>query len=185
MYVKSTKEVLADSFRELAVKKPVSKITVTGIAENCGMTPQTFYNHFTDKFDLIAWIYNTDMEKGLRSCRAERRGWRAALAERVAYFAQNRDFITNALKHTRGQDAFARQIAQAHIDAVCEEARRVSGAEQLSEDTVNVIRVYCFGASGYLFAWLFDNMPLPQEKLVALLDRCMPEPLRAILDGKL
>ena len=181
MYVKSTKELLADSFRELAVKKPVSKITVTGIAENCGMTPQTFYNHFADKYALIAWIYSTDMRNGLRSRSEE--GWRSALAERVAYFARNRDFITNALRHTSGQDAFSRQVAQTHIEAVCEMARRASGAEQLSEDTVNAIRLYCYGANGFLFVWLLDNMPLPQDKVVELLDRCMPEPLRACLAG--
>lgn len=181
MYVKSTKELLADSFRELAVKKPVSKITVTGIAEKCGMTPQTFYNHFADKYALIAWIYSTDMRNGMRSRSEE--GWRSALAERVAYFARNRDFITNALRHTSGQDAFARQMARLHIEALSEKVRRASGASQLSEDISNIIRLYCYGANGFLIAWLFDNMPLPQEKVVELLDRCMPEPLRACLAG--
>lgn len=181
MYVKSTKELLADSFRELAVKKPVSKITVTGIAENCGMTPQTFYNHFSDKYALIAWIYNTDLQNGMRS-RGEN-SWRSALAERVAYFARNRDFIVNALRNTRGQDAFAHQLTRLHIEALSEKARKASGAEQLPEDIFNAIRVYCYGANGFLISWMIDNMPLPQEKVVELLDRCMPEPLRAYLDG--
>ena len=33
---KTAKEILADSFRELAEKKPVDKITVPEIVENCG-----------------------------------------------------------------------------------------------------------------------------------------------------
>lgn len=178
MHVKTTKELLAESLRELAAKKPIDKITVTSIAENCAMTPQTFYNHFADKYDLIAWIYNTDLQAALRRGREAGRGWRETLAGWVAYMARNRDFITNALKHTRGQDAFARQVALAHIEAMCEAARARDGTEQLPEDIVNLIKLYCYGTGGFLFEWLFDNMPIPQAKLVELLDRAMPEPLR-------
>ena len=181
MHVKTTREILADSFRELAAKKPISKITVTSIAENCAMTPQTFYNHFADKYDLISWIYNTDLQKVLERHREAGLGWREILAAWVGYFAKNRDFIMNALKHTRGQDAFARQVALAHIGALSAEVRKKTASEQLPEELLNAIKVYCYGANGFLYEWLFDNMPIPQEKMVELLDRCMPEPLRAFL----
>ena len=52
---KTAKEILAESFRELAEKKKVDKITVRDIAENCGYSTTTFYRHFKDKYDLIVW----------------------------------------------------------------------------------------------------------------------------------
>lgn len=55
---KTTKELLGESIHELAQKKPVDKITVREITDNCGMAPATFYRHFHDKYELIAWIYN-------------------------------------------------------------------------------------------------------------------------------
>jgi AcrR family transcriptional regulator len=57
----SAKELLAASFRELAEKKAIDKITVREIAENCGYSPATFYRQFRDKYDLIAWDYTRDM----------------------------------------------------------------------------------------------------------------------------
>ena len=54
---KTTKEILAESFQELAANKRIDKITITEITSNCGMSQPTFYNHFKDKYDLIVWIY--------------------------------------------------------------------------------------------------------------------------------
>lgn len=38
MKKKTTKELLADSFLELAEKVPINKITIANIAENCEVT---------------------------------------------------------------------------------------------------------------------------------------------------
>lgn len=46
---KTTKEILADSFREIAEKKSVDKITIQEIVDNCEYSPATFYRHFKDK----------------------------------------------------------------------------------------------------------------------------------------
>ena len=44
---KTTKEILGESVHELAAKKPIDKITVREIVENCGLSPATFYITFT------------------------------------------------------------------------------------------------------------------------------------------
>ena len=54
---KTAKEILAESFRELAESKSVDKITVPEIVENCGYSKTTFYRLFKDKYDLMAWDY--------------------------------------------------------------------------------------------------------------------------------
>ena len=53
---KTAKEILAESFRELAGSKQVDKITVPDIVENCGYSKTTFYRLFKDKYELMAWI---------------------------------------------------------------------------------------------------------------------------------
>ena len=60
MIRKTTKDILAESFLELAENKRIDKITITEITSNCGMSQPTFYNHFKDKYDLIVWIHIRD-----------------------------------------------------------------------------------------------------------------------------
>ena len=52
---KTAKEILTDSFREIAALKSVDKITIQEIVDNCGYSSATFYRYFKDKYDLIAW----------------------------------------------------------------------------------------------------------------------------------
>ena len=40
----STKELLAESLKELAKFKAVDKITIKELTKNCGLTSPTFYN---------------------------------------------------------------------------------------------------------------------------------------------
>ena len=54
---KTAKEILAESFREVAEHRPIDKITIQEIVDNCGYSPATFYRQFRDKYDLIAWDY--------------------------------------------------------------------------------------------------------------------------------
>lgn len=52
-----TKLWIADKMREIMKRKPLSKIRVTEICEAAGIERPTFYYHFTDKYDLVAWIF--------------------------------------------------------------------------------------------------------------------------------
>lgn len=53
----NSKELLAKSLLQLAKTKPLHKITVTEIAQNCSLTREAFYYHFADKYELMLWIY--------------------------------------------------------------------------------------------------------------------------------
>ena len=53
-----TKYKLAESVKECMKTAPVDKITVKEIVEGCGVTRQTFYRNFLDKYDLINWYFD-------------------------------------------------------------------------------------------------------------------------------
>ena len=65
---KTTKEILAESFRELARSKPVDKITVPDIIKNCGYSKTTFYRLFKDKYSLMAWDYAQKLQEIVGQC---------------------------------------------------------------------------------------------------------------------
>ena len=50
-----TKRALSEAFSELLKEKPFEQITVTEIARKAGLNRQTFYYHFRDLYDLIAF----------------------------------------------------------------------------------------------------------------------------------
>lgn len=48
--------LLAESFKELAQKEPIDKITIKEITDKAGVIRPTFYNHFQDKYELLEII---------------------------------------------------------------------------------------------------------------------------------
>lgn len=55
-----TKKALALSLKKLMNEFSLDKITVKGIALQCGVNRQTFYYHFKDIYKLIEWIYTEE-----------------------------------------------------------------------------------------------------------------------------
>ena len=52
---KVTKRALEQSLKNLLLKKPLTKITIGDITEDCGINRMTFYYHFKDIYDLVEW----------------------------------------------------------------------------------------------------------------------------------
>ena len=59
-----TKRALEASLKNLLLKKPLSKITINDITEDCGINRMTFYYHFKDIYDLVDWILRRGRQKG-------------------------------------------------------------------------------------------------------------------------
>ena len=181
MQRKSKKEVLVKSLRELALQRPISKITISDITNNCGLSQPTFYHYFKDKYDLIAWAYITDAESIMRKIGVDGYEWRDTLYDAARYFDEHRSFAVNALKHTSGRDAFMRQMERINIDLLCNEIRKTIMTEKIPEDILDMVKIYCYGTVRMLCEWLIDDIPTAPEKLAEAMEKCLPSPLKAYL----
>lgn len=52
----NTKKMFAASLKGFMEKKPLSKITVSEIVNDCGVNRKTFYYHFEDIYALLKWM---------------------------------------------------------------------------------------------------------------------------------
>lgn len=64
-----TKRALEQSLKNLLLKKPLAKITINDITEDCGINRMTFYYHFKDIYDLVEWSCLEDARKRLKKRR--------------------------------------------------------------------------------------------------------------------
>lgn len=56
-----TKERLAASLKRAMQKKPFDRITVKELLDDCDISRPTFYYHFEDIYDLMKWMFETEM----------------------------------------------------------------------------------------------------------------------------
>ena len=60
------REKLARAVKVEMEHAPLDKITVTQIVERAGLTRQTFYRNFQDKYDLVNWHFEQLAQKSFK-----------------------------------------------------------------------------------------------------------------------
>ena len=56
-----TKRLIANGFKALLLRYPFEKISIMMITNEADIRRPSFYNHFQDKYDLLAWIVENDV----------------------------------------------------------------------------------------------------------------------------
>ena len=179
----TTKEVLAASIMELAKTKSVDKISIKEIVQNCGLTATTFYNHFQDKYQLLAWIYNRNIEELLADTKSPI-NWQAALIACCTPLQENRAFYKNVLKNTAGQTSFRYQTNDYAIALWMEYIRKREGWQEVPDAISFYFRFYMRALSEAINDWFLDGEKMPVEELAARIDAAMPEPLKPYLRNR-
>ncbi len=176
----STRDLLAASLQELSRSSPVDKISVRQIADNCGLTATTFYNHFENKYALMAWIYNRKVEQVIDGI-GSRWGWQYALYEFAALLEEDRTFYSNALTNTEGMLSFRRSTNDAAIERIRQRLVALHGEQP--GDVLFLVKFYMRAVSDSIEAWFLRGRGRePLSELVRLMMLGMPQQLRALLE---
>lgn len=99
-----TKKRIAKAFKDLLLKEPFDKISIVDIMENAHIRRQTFYNHFIDKYQLLDWIFENDLQEYITDNLNFISG-RQLLKELFFYFEQEKNFYVH-LFDIKGQNNF-------------------------------------------------------------------------------
>lgn len=157
-----TKKALAAAIKELMAERPLNKISVGDICEQCSMNRKSFYYHFKDKYDLVNWVFYTEfveqlMQEGMES------PW-GFLQSICTYFYDNRAFYVNALEQT-GQNSFSEYFAE-----VMRPILQIHYTDLLDEDDDAHDFYATFYTDAFLTAikrWLREDS-MPPERFVRL-----------------
>lgn len=175
---KTTKDILAESFLELAETKRIDKIRVSDITGNCGMSAPTFYNHFKDKYDLMVWIYVRDVKPVISQIGDSNFNWTDTLHEAAQYYWKNKEFVVNALKHTSGHDSILFLVQRINTEQMVSAVRKRLLTERLSDEIMGLIKVYVYGTVNIMLEWLLGQNDYTVGQIVDIWDKSLPELLR-------
>lgn len=178
---KTAKELLAESFRELAQKKSIDKITVRDITVNCGYSSATFYRQFKDKYDLIAWAYSRDLAQIMKQITFDEFSWKQTLSDAADYYKEHEEYLSNLLLHTSGYVSFIRNMTEINYNALKSCIMGSENIRELDETTDMYIRGYCLGTVSLTCEWILGKYKASPGKLAEIYDNFLPGPLRQYL----
>lgn len=152
-----TKQAFADALKTLLAGKELEKIRVAELCALCGAERPTFYYHFRDKYDLVAWIYEQDYRRAVR-----RSGGKydiAHLERFLEIIRQEQVFYRKACaEHT--QNALIPHIYSSYMDTMGRILRCISGTPALSGEGEFALRFSAHAWIGCLLDWIFERTSL-------------------------
>ena len=178
---KTAKEILTDSFQELAAEKSIDKITIQEIVDNCGYSPATFYRHFKDKYDLIAWEHTRAIAKIVDKTVADDYQWKQTLYDGARLYNENKEYLVNLLQHTSGHDSFMQYMTEINCAALEKYILSVKGDQKLTHDEMMYVKLYCYGLVGLACEWMLGQIDATLEEIAEVYERSIPEPLKKYL----
>ncbi len=160
-----TKKALEQSLKKLLRKKPLSDITVSEIAQDCGINRRTFYYHFQDIYDLVEWSCREDAKQALEEKKTYDT-WQQGFLQIFEAVEKNKPFIRNVYKSVH-QEQVERYLTplvdRLLLNVINEEAK---GRVVREEDKAFIARVFSYTFIGIRLDWIKNNRRDDPKRIV-------------------
>lgn len=173
-----TKRALAQAIKELMNEKPLVKISIADIVDRCQMNRQSFYYHFRDKYDLVNWIFYTELITELQN--SPNKDEYEELKNICRYLYDNRTFYINALKFT-GQNSFYEYFGEVIYQLLKAAFNESFGNSDQSDFNA---MFYADALRACIFRWLTSGAKMPPDEFVGKIRSALaisPENQRTLL----
>ena len=152
-----TKRALEASLKKLLLQKPLNKITISDIAEDCGISRMTFYYHFKDIYDLVEWSCEEDARKALDGKKTYAT-WQEGLSQIFEAVRENKPFIMNVYRSVSREriEQYLNPLIRRLILGVVEE--KSAGMELAEGDKRFIASFYEYAFIGVMLEWIGGNM---------------------------
>ena len=160
-----TKRALEQSLKNLLLKKPLTKITVGDITDDCGINRMTFYYHFKDIYDLVEWSCLEYAKRALDEKKTYDT-WQQGLLQIFKAVQENKPFILNVYRcvHREQVEKYLQPLVdQLLLNVINEEA---AGITVRDEDKQFIAQVYSYILIGLMLDWIKDDMREDPQQIV-------------------
>jgi len=172
---------LAQALKSALATRPLSRVTVSELAQAAQVTRQTFYSHFANVIDLAEWVFNTEVTDKIMS-KASYDDWADCFLALLTHMRNNRHeiFATDySLDHATLANFYFgnfRDMAAIIVDEI--------GADVSlnPSDREFVLDHYAAIALGHLLHWLATDMAEEPFKLAANLEFILHGSVRESLE---
>lgn len=174
---------MKQALKELMLAKPINKISVREITDSCKISRHTFYNHFRDMYDLLGYLYRTEVIDDLyRFCHTAT--WKQAVLLVLNYTCENRRICLNTF-YSMGRvhlETFLRTTFLQVIEPIVEELAAPYGLDEAVQ--LDCASFYTDMVVGVFTAWLQRGMKESPEEMLERIERMM-EGVLSFVVGKL
>lgn len=164
----STKQELEEALKKQLLKKPLDKITIHDLTEECGISRMAFYYHFKDIYDLIEWTCLEDARKALQGKKTYDT-WQEGLLQIFEAVLENKPFILNVYRSVSRErvENYLYALTYELIEGVVEE--QSENLMVTEEQKKFIANFYKYSFVGVMLDWIKRGMKESPEEMAGLI----------------
>ena len=176
-----TKRALEQSLKNLLLKKPLTKITINDIAEDCGINRMTFYYHFKDIYDLVEWICVEESRRALEDKKTYDT-WQQGFLQILEAVRDNKPFILNVY-HSISREQIELYLYKLTYDLLINVVEEKSqGMSIRPEDKQFIADFYKYAFVGLTLDWVRHDMKEDPQVMIDHLTKLVTGNITTALD---
>ncbi len=157
MNSKYTEKMITENLMSLLNRIPLNKITVSKLADECGINRNTIYYHFKDLNEVIDTIFQQRLQKVLDETN-ENLSWEDSFVQEVEFALENKTAIYH-IYHSVSRKVLSDYLYQKSGQIMTSYVERIdSEIHAKKEDKDIIIKFYQSAISDLALRWLASGM---------------------------
>ena len=176
-----TKRALVASLKNQLLKKPLDKVTISDITDDCGISRMTFYYHFKDIYDLIEWAFEEEASRILEG-KKDYDTWQQGYLRIFEDLNANKPFIMNVYRSISREkvENYLYRLTYDLLDGVVEE--KAGGLSVRPEDKAFLANFYKYAFVGLMLDWIRKGRKEDPNAIMRDLSLLLQGNMRAALE---
>lgn len=164
-----TKRALEASLKKMLLQKPLDKITIADLTDDCGVNRMTFYYHFKDIYDLVEWACVEDAARALAGKKTYDT-WQQGFYQIFEAVLENKPFILNVFHSVSREqvEIYLYKVTYQLIYGVIEE--QAMGMAVREDDKKFIADFYKYAFVGLMLDWIRGDMREDPQIIIDRLD---------------
>ena len=177
----TTKRALEASLKKLLLEKPLNKITINDITEDCGVNRMTFYYHFKDIYDLVEWSCAEDAKKALEGKKTYDT-WQQGFLQIFEAVQENKPFIINVYRSVSREqvELYLYKLTYDLLIGVVNECSKDLNVRE--DDKEFIANFYKYAFVGVMLDWVKNDMKEDPKQIIDRLSTLMHGNVSAALE---
>jgi len=176
-----TKKMLVEALETLLRDKPLNKISIQELVDQCGLNRQTFYYHFEDIFNLVEYSFEKGFMLSLYTYKGQAL-WQEGLKELLIELESNRIVYKHVLcDMSRDQlfNLFYKYISNLVVNAIDDIAKGQSIDLKYKE---NITLYFSISFGSIIEQWIFGRINQSVDELVDFLDTLIQDQIAGAVE---
>ncbi|NBI05509.1 TetR family transcriptional regulator [Senegalia massiliensis] len=175
-----TKRALASSLKKFMEKRPLNKISVREIVEDCGVNRKTFYYHFSNIYDLVRWMFEEEAIEVVKQYDLIT-DYKDAILFVMNYVEKN-NHICNCALDGLGRNELKHFFQKDFLSIVGNIVEQLSENMDVPSDyKIFIINFYTEALAALLISWIQDKDHKDKEDMVKYISITLYETIKQAL----